>query len=219
MTVRNLWIVAIMLAFMSRQPACLAEEPAHSLDELLKEYKRLGMPLPPKEAVLIRYDFFKSGYGLAFLLRKESDTKRALILEGDHRWSPEWDIKAKEVEPEPDIAELASWHQRFCLAMQCYDRGWEELTRRLLELSQKEKVGPKSPRDQLYYHAWQFWLGKVSEPNIDRAPVAKRLHEIIQLNKNCTNDYDRAVLKSLDAALVPSKGKPGKHRSLDRPSG
>ena len=68
----------------------LAEEP--SLDDLLKRVKALGLPLPPKEAKLVRFESGGGGiicrkiqprtYRLAFLLKTETDKENAVILDG-----------------------------------------------------------------------------------------------------------------------------------------
>src|SRR5437016_2605121 len=81
-----------------------AAEPLPSLDELLALYKDLGLPLPPADAKLVRYEYESGGpvggktqrktyYRLAF------QTKPADGAEGD----PE--ANAKAVAPEPSAAD------------------------------------------------------------------------------------------------------------------
>ena len=211
----------LIACFSSSSPGN-AEEMPPSLDELLKTYKELGLPLPPKESKLVRYDSGcriprKEGdikiYGLAYLLEAETETADALILDGTHRVRKSRAIEAKEVEPNAtEFGDLGNASFLLALAIQCHDRGWNKLALHLLDLNQKKT--PKPVRKQLIGEAWYYWSGQVTEAKIDRSPVAKRLHALILLDEDLNTEDSRALLKSLDAALVPSKAAPGSIEAL-----
>ncbi len=57
-------------------------------------------------------------------------------------------------------------------------------------------------------------MGHLTDPKIDRAPAAKQLKELMRRDKELDTEYHQALLKSLDLALVPGKGKPGTVEAL-----
>src|SRR5262245_54428794 len=87
-----------------------AAEPAPSLDELLKEYRALGLPLPPKEAKLVRYEAGGGGivngrvqpttFSVAFELNPASKTEGPLLLRATLEYRPSWDAHPQELKPE-----------------------------------------------------------------------------------------------------------------------
>lgn len=98
------------------------------------------------------------------------------------------------------------------MAIQCHKRGWNRLAQYLIEFSQNENE--REPQQHLIHIAWDYWSGHVTKPEIDRAPVAKRLQELIRRDQALDTDLHRALLKSLELALVPSKAKPGSIQAL-----
>src|SRR5436305_253253 len=132
--------------------AGISAEPLPALDELLKQYQALGLPLPPKEAKLVRYEAGGGGivndvvqpkyYGLAFELKPETKTENTLILRGTQELRPDWSPHSQEVKPAPPAAKEVDLDpgDELVLAIQCHERGWNELARHLLERSQ---VGTK----------------------------------------------------------------------------
>ncbi|MBI1914162.1 MAG: hypothetical protein HYS12_05410 [Planctomycetes bacterium] len=203
-----------------------------SLDELLKEYRALGLPIPPREAKLVRY---QSGGGdrvngkvkskvfsLAFQLDAGTKTKDPRLLKGIYEWDS-FDRPLQDVAP--DLIALKDYlgfqQDDLILAIQCHARGWDKLARRLLERSQQkadklpnQQKADKPLKKQLLHLAWEYWEGKLTHPKIDRAPVAKRLKELIRVDNELDTPYNRALLKSLELALVPSKAKPGSVEAL-----
>jgi hypothetical protein len=86
----------------------LAAEPLPSLDELLKLYKDLGLPLPPKDAKLVRYETerdetvngktkSKTYYYLAFQIRPGSPTEGPLMLDGHDEIRRDPESRPREV--------------------------------------------------------------------------------------------------------------------------
>jgi hypothetical protein len=199
-----------------------AAEPPPSLDELLKLCKDLGLPLPPKDAKLVRYGgesghgqivngktVWKTNYYLAFQIKPASVTKGPLLLQGSYEQYRDADsTPPKEVSPEPSAADGITIHSSYALlAIQCHARGWTKLAQRLFELSRKDQKDPVEKT--LVREAWNYWESQITKPRIDRAPVAMRLNQIIQLDQKLDTKETRALIKSLELALVPTKAKPG----------
>jgi hypothetical protein len=201
-----------------------AAGPLPSLDDLLKQYQALGLPMPPKEAKLVRYEAGGGGivnrkvqpkvYGVAFQIKAGTETESPCLLRGVYEWQPSWDAHAQELAPEPtalkDLVEGSG--DELVLAIQCHARGWGKLAHYLLEKSQKEKELPAP--NKLIRLAWDYWESRLTQPKIDRAPIAKRLKELIGQDKKLNTKRNRALLKSLSLALVPSKAEPGSIEAL-----
>lgn len=202
----------------------VAAEPLPSLDALLKDYKALGLPLPPPEAKLVRYEAGGGGivygvvqptrYGLAFQIKPATKEKAATLLLGTDQWQLYRNQKTQEVDPGPAILGTVSlWdNEKLALAIQCHARGWDKLALILLEESQKKAELPL--QNQFVRLAWSYWIDQLGEPKSDRAPVAKRLKELIGKDKEFDTEYNQALLRSLDLALVPSKAKTGSIEAL-----
>jgi hypothetical protein len=199
-----------------------------SLDELLKEYRKHELPLPPREAKLVRYLEREPGITvingkleprtreslLAFLVKPGEKKEHPWLLTGTRQWQPDWEPHLREVAPEPEAVKGVSVYREdgLILAIQCHARGWDRLARHLLERSQKDAA--ISLRNQLLNAAWEYWCGRLTEPTMDRTPVAKHLKELLRQNKEWDTEEHRALLKSLDLALAPRKSKPGSIEAL-----
>jgi hypothetical protein len=217
--------LALLALVCATSGPAVAADPAPTLTELLKEYEALGMPLPPKMAKLVRYEAYRNVTipggrispvcGLAFEIKPGTETEGPVILCGTREFQPAGYPRPQEVKPEPVSARdivLPDDENVIALALQCQARGWNELARNLFEQSQK---GDKqTPRKQLVDLAWEYWSGRASHPTADRAPVAKRLKELLKRDPNLDTVPNRALLKSLELALVPSKAKPGSAEAL-----
>lgn len=211
-------------AEVRRRAGRLVEVLENRLDALIVEYRDLGLPLPPKEAKLVRYESGGGGivngkvqpkrYALAFLTKAATRTEPPHFLLGTHVWSPSWNPAIRVVAPEPAAVRGLGLgiDSGLGLAIQCHARGWDKLAHHLLEQSQKGAT--TSVRKQLIQLAWHYWLERVTHPKGDRAPVARRVHDLIRKDKELDTDHHRVLLKSLDLALVPSKAKPGSIEAL-----
>ncbi len=201
-----------------------AAEPLPSLDDLLREYQTLGLPVPPRKAKLVRYEAGGGGivdrkvqpkvYGLAFEVKQGTKTEHPFLLRGTLEWQPRWDPHTREVDPEPAAIKdlVVGPSDRLVLAIQCHERGWHKLATHLLERSHKKCKQPL--RNPLLPLAWSYWEDHLTTPKIDRAPIAKRLKELIRQDKELDTESNRALLRSLDLALVPSKAKPGSIQAM-----
>ncbi|HKI31086.1 MAG TPA: hypothetical protein VKA46_04420, partial [Gemmataceae bacterium] len=212
-------------AEVRRRAADVAAAIENTLEQLVIDYRSFGLPLPPKEAKLARYKrspgpvrlvngkVQPEDYGLAFQLKPGSETEGPTLLQGTFQWQPSWVRQTQELDPKPEaLKDLSLSVDGLGLAIQCDDRGWHKLAQHLLERIQKDTPDP--PRLQLLRMAWVYWEGQLTQPKIDRAPIAKRLKELIARDNEMDTEGSRAFLKSLELALVPSKAKPGSIEAL-----
>jgi hypothetical protein len=91
-------------------------------------------------------------------------------------------------------------------AIQCKARGWDRLGQTVFDYYQKMH---SPPRDDLIQMAWCYWYPKLHEPGTDWRLIAEPLKAICAADKSIYEPEHRAILRSLEAALVPSKAKPG----------
>jgi len=218
-------------AEVSRRATDIAAVIENTLEQLVIDYRAFGLPLPPKDAMLVRYEAGGGGlvngkvqpkvYAPAFLVKSGSETEGATLLWGSvERQLERWDGRPQEIDPTPEAVKrlgrdgveleffrLGRFGPELEFAIQCYDRGWHQLAHHLLDQSQQ---GHKlSPRLELIHSAWGYWKMQLARPKTDRAMIAKRLKELIDRDAEMDTVPNRALLKSLDLALVPSKAKPG----------
>src|SRR5439155_14726461 len=113
-------------------------------------------------------------YGLAFLLRPGNDSEARTLLQGTWERQTVWNLKFQEVNPEPDAAKnLSIGGEGLALAIQCHARGWGKLAEHLLE--QVRKDDHLWPRQALTQTAWYYLWNKLTDPKVDRIPIAKHM--------------------------------------------
>jgi hypothetical protein len=202
-----------------------AADPPPKPADLLAEYKNLGLPLPPHKARLVRYlsggDYILNGvlqpkkFSLAFELQPGTKTEPPLLLQGSREWRAERDPAVVEMRPEAASADGIELQPdaALALAVQCHVRGWDALADALLARSQP-KEGKATPTERLVARAWDYWVGRLSHPTSDRAPIAKRMNELMKRNPARDTEPNRRLVASLELALVPGKGKPGSVEAL-----
>lgn len=223
MPTRNLILAAAITLALPFVNAVAAEPP--SLDELLRQYKELGLPLPPKDAKLVRFKSSfsetidgktrqKMYYGLAFQIKATAETDGPALLRGLYQQPMVKGLEPREMSPNPSAADgvRIEFAEAIVIAAQCHSLGWNNLAQRILEISQTDKR--KSPVAILTESAWDYWLAKLAEPRIDRAPIAQHLKRIVELNVKLGSSENLSLIKSLELALLPSKAKPGTVESL-----
>lgn len=187
-----------------------------SLDALLIAYKTYDLPFPPDEARLVRYPvgrrtFREDGtehefHGLGFLLnRLKPGEDRVFGGLGGIREIQDW----KSVRlVEPKVITLANIDVVSVeLAVQCHARGWTKLALAVLEWRAIDD--DRLPAKQLAEAAWSYWQSKILEPDSDRAKVARQLKVILEHRGDDFGKAERNLLRLLELALVPGKGKPG----------
>jgi hypothetical protein len=217
----------------------LVEAIEDSLGGLLAYYRDLGLPLPPEDAKLVRFEsggryilndkLMPPTYFLGFLLQKGTKDRPALLLVGaeEVRLAPYQTAEA--VKPKPELVkgiELPWWGRTtfemnagLALALQCQARGWDGLARKLWAASRKQDSGHHRGafyqpanlpnRAAVAYLAWAYSGNELVRPDSDRARTARRMKALLAAEPRLDTGINRALLKSLEAALVPSKARLG----------
>ena len=198
---------------------CCGADPIN-LDDLLKEYQAHGLPLPTKTAKLVKYNTGWSSvdkdnnrlgnhFAIGFELQSATEGKKQILLLGTILIGG---YECQEIKPVVDSLKGLRYDEDTDLihAIQCHSRGWDDLARFLYARSQQDV----EEKPQLNTIAWSYWIGQVTEPKIDRAPVAKRLNALMAIDKTLDTEFHRSLIKSLELSLVPSKAKRGSIESL-----
>lgn len=209
------------------------------LDLLLADYRSYGLPLPPENAKLVRFDsgvreyhgftLMPRTYFLGFLLCPGNKDNPPLLLVGTQEYRLESHERVEFPEPKPELVKsiyggwccgptflLNTW---LVVALQCKARGWSELAQVLWTSGLKKDSGhsrglfyhPENlpNRTAVAYLAWVYSGNELVKPDTDRAKTAKRMKSLLAAEPQLNTEDNRALLTSLEAALVPSKTKPG----------
>jgi hypothetical protein len=201
----------------------VAPEPHLALDELVKEYKRFGLPLPPANAELVRIQISGKDPGRPYLLGLRTPPAKpgedSWYRIGSHFYSSVSMPNAfaevlergsgalREIEPEYVVDLLF-------LAIQCRALGWNEFAEVVYARVQEQMVNPvpsvtggwrirgphRSAADELGFAAWQYWRDTVMGAE-DRKEV---LHYLKEIKPDGNND-----IRDLELTVAPRKSKPG----------
>jgi hypothetical protein len=226
-------------AEIAQRATRLVEIIENSLDQLLADYRGYGLPLPPKDAKLVRFEsggrYVLNGklmpptYFLGFLLSLGTKKKPALLLVGTEEVRLKTYSTFEVVEPKSDLVkniDLGWWgpsafesNAGLAIALQCKARGWDGLARELWKQSLKKDFGHHfgafyQPADlpnrtAVAYLAWTYTGNELVKPDTDRSKTAKRMNALFAAEHRLNTKVNRALLKSLEAALIPSTAKPG----------
>jgi hypothetical protein len=226
-------------AEVAQRASRLVEAIEYGLDQLLTDYRGYGLPLPPEEAKLVRFEsggrYYLNGnlmpptYFLGFLLRPGSNDNPALLLVGTQEIRLDAHETTEVVEPKPELVKSIDlrWggpspfemNVGLALALQCKARGWNDLALELWKASLQQSSGhhlgtffqpanlPK--RTAVAYLAWAHSGNELVKPDTDRAKTAQRMKTLIATEPRLNTEGTQALLKSLEAALIPGKAKPG----------
>lgn len=192
------------------------------INDLVKEYKRHGLPLPPANAELVRIDWYHNTTDpciLAFRIppAKLGDQPRYMI--GDITWRPHFDVHPATVKVvKPTLAALERtvfWgfgDEYLCFAIQCKSRGWDELANALY-LEAKEKCD-RSLFEEVRRTAWQYWRDRAFQRGTDRTELFKHVKKLIDLEPSFLKDGGDTWLKRLELTITPRKSKSGSVEAL-----
>lgn len=211
----------------------------NGFDQLLADYRGYGLPLPPKDAKLVKFVSGGGGivndeitpltYFFGFLLQPRTKDKPPLLLVGTQELPLDPGTKFQVVEPKPELVKKIDphlyWQSTFemnaglAVALQCKSRGWNDLARELWTASIKESCGhhfgaffqPANlpNRTAVAYLAWAYYANELVKPDTDRVKIAKQIKTLLAAEPMLNTPDNRAFLGSLEAALVPSKAKAG----------
>ncbi len=215
-----------------------------ALDALLSDYRLYGLPEPPKDAPLVR---FESGWRtstkdgkeitcahLGFLLRAAGKDRPAVVLVGTEEFEIRpWIPDVQKVDPNSVSMEniRGEWMSSpfginvgLATALQCKARGWDKLGQRLWDLSIREESGhlrsvlyltANSPaKPALAVTAWAHYANQLVRRDTDRKVILKQMKVLIAREPKLDVDDNRGLLKCLEATIVPSAAKAGTPQAL-----
>lgn len=224
------------------QPA-LAPAPRVSLDELVREYKRFGLPVPPPNARLVQFRSSELALPELAIEFPDSDSKRPRYLLGPWFSDDLYERFQKEiiVEPiQPDARAMKGAESRFCtdylfLAAQCRLLGWNELAEALYASARNgitsARVRPPLHRGLGFFYTvddgyWRHW----DEDATKRSVASEFRHaarEYWTSNLGTPNGdrkkslsflrvigEDQKLVKAIEQTLLPGNSKPGSVEAL-----
>jgi hypothetical protein len=224
---------------VAQRAARLVEGIENSLDGLLADYRAYGLPLPPEDAKLVRFEsggrhilndkLMPPTYFLGFLLRPATKDNPAVLLVGTEEIRLDAHKTVEVVEPKPELVtgiDVRRWgpsifelNAGLAVALQCKARGWNDLAQELWGVSVLRDCGhhfgafyqPANlpNRTALAYLAWAQCGNDLAKPDSDRARTARQMKNRLTSEPRLDNEVTRELLKSLEAALTPGRGKPG----------
>ncbi|MDB5310595.1 MAG: hypothetical protein JWO38_4797 [Gemmataceae bacterium] len=203
-----------------------APPPHPALADVAAEYRRLGLPVPPPGAALVRVNWWRDNgretaapYLLGFRIPPAGpgDEPRYFIGSGQ---------RLAGVYIPPDRVETVAPTTRaldrldvyppdqLCLAVHCHFRGWDDLARGLYLKSLEHLDGP--PVRELREIKWSIWQGRVNERGSDRAEIYRQLRPLADV---APPDVGQLVthphlLRRLELTIAPRTAKPGTPEAL-----
>ena len=237
MTLSTCLVAAFWVPLLAARPH-VAPAPHLALDELVKEYKRLGLPFPPPNAELVRVKSADRPDELVFRIPTKPGSYPDIMV-GVVTHSTEGLVCVADV---PELAALREVEPRLvsdllCLAVQCRERGWNEFAALLFARAQESIINPVPARteggdrgDQFgakhraeRLNGWELRAGN-SSAVIEIRDVAKYYwfqqvmagdsdrKEVLRQLKELAPESEE--VRDLERALAPRKSKPGTTAAL-----
>ena len=243
--VADLFVVPVVVALLAAQVGTLRtasgaelaedgtpDEASGRLAQLLADYREYGLPLPPREAVLVRrrhggsyvngeqqfrYDLAwqeeRSGKSV-YWLGISTETGRATI----EKLGPD---PVAEVLDGRDNSVVVSRRNSsgeqdvdLLMAIQCHERGWSKFAIALLErsrLSNHSSWFEKPPRrftddrEQLALVAWNYWSDEFAIRTFDRAAAVARLKSLAASRKHLGAAAQLNLIADMESTLVATR--------------
>src|SRR5262249_470140 len=222
---------------VARRVTHLIESIEQGFDQLLADYRDYGLPLPPKDAKLVRFEsggryilndkLMPPTYFLGFLLQPGTKDKPPLLLVGTKEIRLDARTPVEAVQPKPKLVkgiDLHWWESStfplnagLAIALQCKARGWDDLAQELWTATVRQGSGfgafyqPPNLANAtaVAYVGWAYSGNELVKPDTDRARTARRMKALLRAEPMLNTEGNRGLLKCLEAALVPSKARPG----------
>jgi hypothetical protein len=214
-------------AEIRRRARILVRKIENRLDQLLLDYRAYRLPFPRKNFRLVRFkdeDQFKDdgdplppAYGLAFSLQRAAREKGPVLMRGTLKYTPP-EHPAVKIVPigRPTAKDIERYAREskplgedgLVLAIQCKARGWDRWAEALFQKSLTDNPH-QLPQETLARIAWNHTQEELTDPRADWKVTARRLRKLMKADQTFDTNENQSMLKSLEAALVPSKAKPG----------
>ncbi len=211
---------------------------AQSLKELLADYKKYELPLPPEDSELVaipsgRASIARDGtetahVHLAFVLKRATDQAPAVLLVG----TEEFEVPTHLAVQPLDIADVdsrhchAEWHTTgfsinsgLATALQFKALGWDDKAEELWNHCSIRGAGhPHSafrlhgntpPEAALAITAWTHYANKLLKPGSDRKEILDRMNQIWKARKVVRSPQNKWLLKDLELTVKPTSATQG----------
>lgn len=255
---KKCWLLpalALIAAVHAKEPA-KAPPPPPDFPKLVALYKDFGLPQPPADAPLVSYESGGTTSGkdgkqrkilaLGFLLTPPKDPAPAKLLVGPFieeapAGPPTWkpfrtdrpNLEGIDLNP---FISSAVFETNRCpaMAVQCFQRGHEELARKLMTASAGvlNRGGPSmvsaggewmKHREQASYvgrpgdhpevllggTAWSYWLNQIVKPQTDLKTAHTMMAKVLTTIPELNDEPRKSLLASLAASVEPTKAAPG----------
>ncbi|HJZ57764.1 MAG TPA: hypothetical protein VKE74_22585 [Gemmataceae bacterium] len=178
-------LVLLAAAVVAQPPVAPAPHP--TLAQLLKDYRRYGLPFPPDDAELVRIKWWinqpENPCILAFRVPPAKPGDDPRYLWGGWLWEME-NVDPEHVEPvEPVPAALRDVsmpiHHLLPLAAQCEARGWHDLARAVYQRARDTPARAVCPRVMLEFHHVRFDPAPEVDLRFREEPRRERLVECV----------------------------------------
>jgi hypothetical protein len=216
-------IAALLVLNLGPARPLYAQRSEQSLEHLVKLYKELGLPLPPRNAPLVRYrssgGYVLDGvqqpevFSLAFLITAKGDREEPLIQHGLVPRRLAFHDYPKQVAPTKQaIVGTAPNRDDLILAILFSLRGWNELACATYERLENENQ--VDFLNELQDLAWGYWDDELFRLGSDRAEIARQMKKALAIRPVRPDDFRLKVHNSLMRSLAPSKAAPGSVEAL-----
>lgn len=203
-----------------------APPPHPALDELVREYRRLGLPEPPRDAEFVRIGFRsnnpeRSSF-LAFRVPPPGPRRLPRYWENGRVWAranlPDWDESANPDPTALDRVHVGDADHHLVLAVQCQARGWHDLARAIYSHARAklaEGGEERSPVEILRDRAWFYWeYDRLNEPGADRREPLRRLRALAAEDARFRTAENDDLLGALEFTIESPRARPGSVEAL-----
>ncbi len=205
----------------------IAPPPHPSLDEMVEEYRRFGLPIAPKEAELVKIKWWsregstEDTYFLAFRIppMKPKGEPQYLMVDGTI-WRHGMDDR--EITLAKPILETLHQVESYLtsdlwLAVECRIHGWDGLASALYRRVVNDWMVEKKREpffSQLRHMAWNYWEDQLTDRTRGRKIVVQYLKMLVEEDESPLTARRGYILSGAEATIEPRRSKPGSAESL-----
>jgi hypothetical protein len=206
---------AVLVAF------AVAPPPAVQVAALARQYQAFDLPLPPREAKLMRLTWLRpdnppghrSWVEVGFPLATDTKGRPSKVLVGlnEERWYAGEHYLEEELKVTNwnGLTSQTRWNEPI-LAAQCEAIGQHDLAMVVWEAWMKKGGTLTEANSTVARLGWEWWVRQFQYHDADQAKVARRL-QLIAVDHPAA---DADLLRRLKLSLQPSEAKPGSVEAL-----
>lgn len=223
-------LTAAVFLFVASAPAQLISPTPAEMEQLLAKYLEYGLPLPPRDAKLVRIPLGQYSHTVGFVSKKAKGWKSAEVLIGTTT-AEEYSLNDQsptQLDTEGFCATSdLSWpnapfeiNTGLATALQCQARGYTNLALQLWKASVVKSIGFDRPAAFVHpsdltgpstvaFLAWIHWANELIQPRSDRRQILQRMKVLRTAEPLLVTWDNRKVFEGLEAALSTKAAPPG----------